>query len=114
VTLTVTPVSTTTDIKINDPLPYPNPCNPDTSGITIRYNLTRNATEIKFKLYTANARLIREHKESGGISAGIKTMQIESAVFEKLSQGIYFYVIEGKADNGTTARSVIDKIVIIR
>lgn len=112
-TATITPVSTTTAIEIKNLLPYPNPCNPG-GGITISYELTRNATEITFKLYTSSARLIRKNTVAGLISAGQKTMAIKPGDMENLSQGVYYYVIEGKADNQTKARSKIDKIIILR
>ncbi len=112
-TLMITPVSTTTAIQVKDTLSYPNPCNP-VSGLTIVYKLTRDASEITFKLYTTSARLIRKHTVSSLTSAGIKTILISPGVLENLSQGVYFYVIEAKADNGTTARSKIEEIIIIK
>ena len=111
--LTPIAVATTSIIEIKNPLPYPNPRNAS-SGITIGYQLTRDAVEITFKLYTTNARLVRKHTINGTVSAGIKAMPVSAAVFENLSQGVYFYVIEGKADNGTVGRSKIDKIIIIK
>jgi hypothetical protein len=112
-TRTAIPVATTSIIEIKDPLPYPNPCDMST-GITIRYELTRDAAEITFRLYTSSARLVRKHTVSGLTPAGLKAMPVGAAVFEDLSQGVYFYVIDAKADNGTTARSKVDKIVILK
>jgi hypothetical protein len=107
------PEATTGAIKINNTKPYPNPSN-TSGGITISYELTRDAKELTFKLYTASARLIRKHTESSLTTAGEKTMLISSGELANLSQGVYFYVIEGTADNGTKARSKIDKIIILK
>jgi hypothetical protein len=41
-------------------------------------------------------------------------LQINSGLFNGLSQGLYFYILEGTADNGTKARSKIGKIIILR
>ncbi len=100
-------------IEVKNTLAYPNPCDSG-SGITIGYELTHDASEIIFKLYTTNFRLIRKHTASSPTTAGIKTMFIGPDVFESLSRGIYLYVIEAKDDNGTTGRSKINTIVIIR
>jgi hypothetical protein len=107
------PAATTGVININNTKPYPNPCN-TSGGITISYELTRDAKEMTFKLYTTSARLIRKHTESALILAGEKSMLISSGELANLSQGVYFYVMEGTADNGTKARSKIDKIIVLK
>ena len=113
--MTHTPVPTGTEFAVTDIKPYPNPVpidNPVVAQVNIEYFLTQNADAVTFKLFTSGYRLVRRESDTGG-SAGWRTFVIDKNVFNNLSSGIYFFVIEAE-QGAIKKRSEIGRLIIIR
>jgi pectate lyase len=117
-TLTIPPTPTPTTaataviFEITDVLSYPNPYN-FTSPLCIKFNTTRDLSDIVFRLYTASFRLVLRLNE-GAYLEGDRTMQVAVSYLAGLSNGTYYYLIEGMDNNGKKARGRIGTIMILR
>jgi hypothetical protein len=85
--------------------------------MSIGFTAARNDSEtIELKIYSSSQRLIRLIKKSGTEAAAIMSasrFNVNSSDLLGLSNGTYYYVITASKP-GDTARSRIDKFIIIR
>lgn len=115
-TAVISPTHTATTIvsdklEIKDPLAGPNPY-PGTGSLMVRFTATRPCSKTTFKVFTNAFRLIKKI-DLGSCGAGVITRSVSAASLRNLSNGSYFYVIEGESDKGR-AQSTIEKILIIK
>jgi hypothetical protein len=129
---TMIPTSSTLSFFDAMPAPvkaYPNPGivnyhSGAQAPMAVDFVITRNATDVSFKLYTSAARLVRSYTgpsakmllngtTSGAPVAGRNILVISGDEFVGLSQGTYFYVVTVK-DSSTTVSSKIEKLILIR
>jgi hypothetical protein len=120
-----TPVPYSKDLSIPKDktfLSYPNPANGKTD-VRIKFYVTKNAVSVQFKMYTPASRLIRNVEVPANlfnngltstIKAGDNTVTIPAESFKGLANGTYYYLIIVKDDTGSTARSKVDKMVLIK
>jgi len=120
---TATPAPTQTDkIKIATQTPvivYPNP-NPKIKeeGMTLKFEITKDAEKMKLKIYTSAMRLVRKRQYnaaqvSGGLQHGIVEAHLEPGLFAGLAKGVYYYVVFVEDIDGNPARSDVGKFVIL-
>ena len=117
-TYTPTPEPTKEVLEINDVITYPNPYNPDTgTGVTITFDITRTDVDrLSLRIYTTSSRLVRESVFEGTALEYIvnnKKFEYTLGGFDRLANGIYFYVLTADRE-GETVRSDIGKIVVLR
>jgi hypothetical protein len=97
---------------------FPNPwnsfMNPGITVMRIQFAITKPVESIMFKLYTASTRLVRQVEVKGHLDQGLQTIQIPGSLFDGLAEGGYFYVIIAADKDGITARSSINKIIILK
>lgn len=94
---------------------FPNPAK-DGEDVKARFSLTKRASKVTFKLYTASYRSIREEKFTANFAAGENDVTLGWLKnFNSLSAGTYYYVLyAGDAGSEKSARSKIGKIIILR
>ena len=120
---TETPEPTQTDkIKIATQTPviiYPNP-NPKIKeeGVTLKFEITKDAEIMKIKIYTTAMRLVRETEYKavqvpGGLQHGIVEVNLEAGMFKGLARGVYYYVVFVEDAEGNPASSDVGKFVIL-
>jgi hypothetical protein len=120
---TPVPLSDTLSIPKDQPFfPYPNPANGKTD-VKVKFYVTKDASSVTFKMYTPASRLIRNLDVpvkmfndglTSTIKAGNNTVTIPAESFAGLANGTYYYLIIVKDSSGNTAKSKIDKIVLIK
>jgi hypothetical protein len=102
--------------------PFPNPVNGRTD-VRIKFYVTNNASSVTFRMYTPALRLIRNIEVpakmfnnglSSTIKAGDNVITVPAEYFKGLANGSYYYFIIVKDNEGTTARSKLDKIMVIK
>ncbi len=119
---TATPEPTQTNkIKIATQTPvivYPNP-NPKIKeeGVTLKFEITKDAEIMKIKIYTTAMRLVREMEYNavqvpGGLQHGIVEVPLEPGLFRGLARGVYYYVVFVEDIDGNPAWSKIGKLII--
>jgi len=117
-TLTATPTPDTQEIK--ELIPYPNPFDPNHPAarpMRIALKIAQhNVDDIYFRLYTAQARLIRELRYSGAdavqiAQGGVLVCPLKH--LEGLANGTYFYVVITETE-GKQTMSKRDKIIIMK
>ncbi|RKY29200.1 MAG: hypothetical protein DRP74_09130 [Candidatus Omnitrophota bacterium] len=119
-TITETPTPTEeVEQEIEDVVIYPNPNNPVTDPIKIRFKITKEGEYIIFRLYTAAARLIKEIKLTKGfadrlLKQGINEIEIPNKYFRNLAKGTYYYLLIIEDKDGIETRAKIDKLIILK
>ncbi|MCE5301218.1 MAG: hypothetical protein LLG37_10165 [Spirochaetia bacterium] len=113
-TETPTAEATTTNIELTGINTYPNPYNGRGSGLTIRYHSTRNISGMSVKFYTLAMRLVMKYEDTTPRGAGDGCLIVDKSRFETLSNGAFYYVLEAKADNNSTAVINIKTLIFIR
>jgi beta-glucanase (GH16 family) len=120
-----TPVPTATKIQnekleIQNTVAYPNPYKEtESTGIYISFNLAGSAVNIKFRLYTAGYRFIREAsftagQVKGNLTTGTNVISIAPDYFKGLAAGAYYYVLSAWDGSGNRASSGLKTIIILR
>jgi endoglucanase len=109
-TPTIQPQSAT--LEITGARPYPNPFNPSRqTSLGVGFNITRDCSGIKFRLYTTGFRLIRETEYQGTYYAGDNILQVDTESMKNLASGIYYYVLiataQGKPDHASSEGELI-------
>jgi hypothetical protein len=94
------------------PIPYPNPAKPGVDDIKMDVNIEKDATDVKFRMYTSGYRLIREI-DLGSRPQGIMHVDIDKAKFTGLSNSIYYFVIKSAYNDGTSGNTKPGKILLI-
>jgi hypothetical protein len=89
---------------------YPNP-NPGTQ-LTIRFDITRHATNVVVKMYTVSRRLIRQVTVDGTFEMGKCSLSINREYLAGLSKGSYLYQLTAKDNQGREAKSKTGVIII--
>ena len=92
---------------------YPNPYKPGGEDINIEIVLNGSADACIIRIFTSSFRLVIE-RELGPQSHGINRRSYSGGGFERLSPGVYYYVIECRDSAGGRASSGIGKMVIQR
>src|ERR1035437_3124715 len=116
-TLTYTPMPTATTewedrFEIRDILIYPNPYDPENTGLKINISITRAASDIKIRIYTVSFRRVMD-LDFGPINTKEAIITIPAGRLTHLSAGIYHVVVTGKSD-GNKAISKPVELVIMR
>jgi beta-glucanase (GH16 family) len=120
---THTPTATKTQngkLEIKDLVAYPNPnTNIDNTGINISFKLSGNATKIKFRLFTAGHRFIREvsftaDQVTGSLTTGSNIIIIPPKYFKGIAAGTYYYVLNVEDGYGNKTSSGLKIIIVIR
>ncbi len=113
ITPTITPThSVTMPQNDNEVLVYPNPVNPDKSGITIWYNLKATAKTVRFRIFTNSYRLVRE--EAWAVRpSGLNQGQVSGNYLKELANGTYMYVLT-YGETGNESAFKIGVLVVIR
>ncbi len=120
ITATNTPTQTPAAVPTSDNLvidsikPYPNPGSAGITDITVGFNISRDCKRIEFMMYTQSARLIRQYKSELGYPAGNRAVMISRSNFAGLASGTYYFCIEATDTTGKTAKSKIDKIILLK
>ena len=118
ITQTNTPVPTATiawgdKFEIPETLIYPNPCNPETTDMKIKINITQAASEMKVKIFTRAYRKMME-TPCGAVNTKEVVVTVPSARIRHLSAGIYYMVVTGKSTGGENAVSKPVEFIILR
>jgi hypothetical protein len=106
-TPSVTPVSTTAE-----PVLFPNPYNPDKSGLGIKLQLAKVYDKVIFKLYTSGFRLVHKAEISGSFT-GYTSITIDSSGLKGLAPGAYYYLVTLVQKSAET-RSKAAVLLIVR
>jgi len=81
----------------------------------INCNLTQSADKVGFKVYTAGYRLVLKKEWTGSFPAGRFDAVITSRDTGGLSNGVYYYVIEGeRPGGGALARAKAGVLVLLK
>jgi hypothetical protein len=78
------------------------------------FNITRDCDEVKFRLYTAGFRLIKESVFSGSYYVGYNTISVNTSEIKNLASGIYYYVLTAAGSGNKTPASKAGEIVVFR
>ncbi len=100
-TVTLTPTEVYSYIKLNDVFVYPNPCSGD--KIKFLVNTTGFSDVIKIKIFTYSDRKIADFDNTNYFS-GMNT--IEYRPDKKLSNGLYYYIVEVTGRNKETIKKI--------
>jgi hypothetical protein len=120
-----TPIPTATKTQdgklvILDPVAYPNPnTDIDNTGVNIRFKLSGTSVKIKFRLFTAAYRRIREAsftagQVNGGLTTGVNVITIPQNYVKGLAAGTYYYVLSAEDGKGNKISSALKIIIILR
>lgn len=114
ITMTPTAVPTEAVFRVKDASCWPNPfVKSSGSGIRIKFNLSRAAQSVSFRLYTFGWRLVEEYKLPGVFNAGENIIEVPSSRLN-YANGLYYWVITGVSDKGFTAQSVTSALIILK
>jgi hypothetical protein len=94
------------------PIPYPNPAKPGTDDIKMNINVEKDAASIKFLMFTPGYRLVREIS-LGSYLQGMIQVDIDKANFKGMANSVYYFIIDKKYSDGTSAATKPGKIVLI-
>jgi len=94
------------------PIPYPNPAKPGIDDIKMDVNINKDASDVKFMMFTSGYRLIREI-DFGSVPQGILHVDMDKGDFSGLSNAIYYFVIKSEYNDGTTDNTKPGKILLI-
>jgi hypothetical protein len=94
------------------PIPYPNPAKPGTDDIKMNVTVEKAASEIKFLMFTPGYRLVRE-KSLGSYPQGIMQVDLDKADFKGMANSVYYFIIDKKYSDGTSAVTKPGKIILI-
>ncbi len=78
------------------------------------FNLTRDCDTIKFRLYTAGFRLIKEAVFSGTYYAGDNALAINTGEIKNLASGIYYCVLTASGAGNKTPASKTGELIVFR
>ncbi len=111
-TPTITPTDAVPAAKepVTVELVWPNPVNPDISGLNIRLLLRAWSKEVTCSIYTVNYRLVRQISW-GSLPGGICLQTISHDNLKGMSNGIYYFVVKSTGSN--TGSSKIGQFVLI-
>jgi hypothetical protein len=115
-TFTPTSIQMQTDNQqpvISNVIIYPNPCNPGKEDLKINFELTGLCKLMKVKIYTSGFRLIKQITQMEDYDVGKNKINIERKYIEKLSNGIYYLIMEGTDVNDEKLISKPAVIVIL-
>jgi hypothetical protein len=93
---------------------YPCPYNPKNGDLTFEFSCTRNIRELTVKIYTSNLRFVHESKDTQMKYAGFVSTSIKASYLARLANGAYYYVIEARSDTGSTAKTKIGIVIVIK
>jgi hypothetical protein len=117
-TYTPTPVATDTPasgsgpMSITDVIIYPNPYQ-GKEPVYLSFSLTRHASQVRFKLYTAGFRLVRDVKLKGTHAKGGNIAAIGANDAGPLANGTYYYVITAEG-GGDKCSSRLGTFIVIK
>ena len=102
-------------ISVYNTYPMVNPFNPDRAPfVNVYFEVSKGCTTIKFRLYTAGYRLIRQEEFTGIFMDGANAVQVGSGVFKTLAPGIYYYAIIASGPDRVGYAGKAGKIIIVR
>jgi glucuronoarabinoxylan endo-1,4-beta-xylanase len=109
-TLGITATATLTDGDA--PITYPNPAKPGTDNIKMNITIGKYASEVKFMMFTPGYRLVREIS-LGSSPQGMMQADIDKKYFSGLANSVYYFIIDKKYSDGTSAATKSGKIILI-
>jgi hypothetical protein len=92
------------------PVAYPNPNNG--VQVSIKFDITRHATNVVVKIYTASSRLIRQESVDGTFEAGKCAVIMNRGYLTGLSRGTYLYQLTARDSQGREAKSKTGILII--
>ena len=96
--------------KIEDIFVFPHPYNSDEGNMRVRYKITKRASEINLKIYSASFRLIKEIQIGADLYAGEHTAEVSRRKMNLFANGSYYFVIK----DDTAASSKLQKLIILK
>ena len=92
------------------PVAYPNP----NTGVqvSIKFDLTRHATNVVVKMYTVSRRLVRQAGVDGTFEAGKCVVSLNREYLTGLSKGTYLYQLTARDSQGREAKSKTGLLMI--
>jgi len=114
VTPTRTPAVVSVPLEIQNVVPFPHPYNPaSASGLSINYFLTRHCNSVKINIYTCAFRQILDETAGNNLASGQKAYTVPADRLALLSNGAYYFYLEGE-DAGVTKRSKLQPLIVLR
>lgn len=92
---------------------WPCPVNPLTQDLNVSFDLSEDASSVKFMVYTMGYRLIRE-VELGSYPAGMQEGKVKGNYLLGLGNGIYLYYIDASLVDGTKQRGGIREFILLK
>jgi hypothetical protein len=108
--LGITATATLTDGDA--PITYPNPAKPGTDNIKMNITIGKYASEVKFMMFTPGYRLVREIS-LGSYPQGMMQADIDKKYFRGIANSDYYFIIDKKYSDGTSAATKSGKIILI-
>ncbi len=100
------------EIVIRDVANHPNPF---TDTTTIIYLLSQSGSEVRVSIYTVGGRLIRVFEDApNSLSYNALEWDGRDAEGDEIANGLYLYVIEAEATDGTKATTSVGRMLKAR
>ena len=101
-------------LKITDVVCFPCPYNSN-HGVDLKINVKLNKVceTLKVRIYTCNYRRVYEAEIKGSFDANAQ-LQISASALNKLSNGVYYYIITGQTEQSEKAFAAIKPMILIR